>query len=551
MTLLDLGLEEPTRQIVVPPKGSKSAKIVIVGEAPGADEERKLEPFVGRSGVLLKKLLFQAGISIADVYVTNVIKIRPARNDIKPFFDKGTFSSEGKKWLEKLRQELSDTQANVIVAVGAVAMAALCHPDSILKWRGSIIESSLLPGRKVIPTIHPASALSQYIHRYYITTDLIRAQYQSEFPEIRRPERNLITNPSCEQSLAWLESHRGKKRVCLDIEISGQLEITCIAFSYSPKEAISIPVAQYSVAEEVRVWEAIAEIIGDPEIMKIGQNIAFDLFFILFRYHIIPRGFIGDTMIAHNIMYPDFNKGLDFLCSVYTDEPYYKGEGKEWKVVKDWEMFWKYNCKDAATTLEIWDVLEPRLKQNNYWSTYLRTERLHPALFFIMLRGMYADPEGIQQTKDGLREKIEELQIQLDEIVLKKNPALPKILVDKDQGTWGHLNVNSPKQLREYFYSTLGIKPYLDKGKATCNDKALQQLAKGTQARSPLPEASITQQLVGLKKFRGTYLSMKFDSDNRFRCTYSPRGTIFGRLSSSKTIFHTGMNMQNLDPRFK
>ena len=57
MTLLDLGLEEPTRQIVVPPKGSKSAKIVIVGEAPGADEERKLEPFVGRSGVLLKKLV--------------------------------------------------------------------------------------------------------------------------------------------------------------------------------------------------------------------------------------------------------------------------------------------------------------------------------------------------------------------------------------------------------------------------------------------------------------------------------------------------------------
>lgn len=551
MTLLDLGLTEELREITVPPKGSLSAKIVIVGEAPGVEEERKLQPFMGRSGILLKKLLFQAGIAMTDLYVTNVIKTRPASNNTTPYFSKGQFTAKGQEWVEKLKEELSHTSANVIVAVGPIAMAALCHSDSILKWRGSILESSLLPGRKVIPTIHPASALRQYIHRYYIQTDLIRAKHQSTFPGIKRPERNLIVNPSCDESLQWLEKHRHKKRACLDIEISGQLEITCIAFSYTPREAISIPVAQYTAEDEMRIWRMISEIISDPSIEKIGQNIAFDLFFILFKYHIIPRGPIGDTMIAHNIMYPDFNKGLDFLCSVYTDEPYYKGEGKEWKVVKDWEMFWRYNCKDAATTLEIWEILEPRLRENGYWSTYERTARLHPALFFMMFRGMYADPEGIRETREGLREKILELQTQIDEIIIQRSPNLQKILVDKDAGTQGYLNVNSPKQLKEYFYGTLGIKPYLDKKKPTCNDKALQQLAKGTAARAGLPEASLIQQLVGLKKFRGTYLGMEFDSDNRFRCTYNPRGTIFGRLSSSKTIFHTGMNMQNLDPRFK
>jgi len=551
MSLLDLGLSEERTEIIVPPRGSLTAKIIIVCESPEAEEERQLRPFVGRSGVLFKKLLFQAGISMADIYVTNLIKIRPGKGGIGNYFSHGEFTPEGKKWLEILKNELTSHSANVIVAVGAVAMAALVHTASILKWRGSILESTLLPGRKVIPTIHPASALRQYVHRYYITTDLIRALKQSTFPEVMRPERNLIVNPKLDESMAWFEKHKDLKTVCLDIEISGQLEISCIGFAYYPNEAISIPVMQYSAEEEKIIWLKVAEILGDPEITMIGQNIAFDLFFILFRYHIVPKGFIGDTMIAHNIMYPDFNKGLDFLCSAYTDEPYYKGEGKEWKVVKDWMMFWRYNCKDAATTLEIWNVLEPRLKENDYWSTYLRTERLHYPLFFIMFRGMNADPKAVLETKDGLQGKILELQKDIDTWVLKRAPDLPEILVDKDQGTRGHLNINSPKQLKDYFYGQLNIKPYLDKGKPSCNDKALQQLAKGTAARSPLPEASLIQQLVGLKKFRSTYLSMEFDSDNRFRCTYSPRGTIFGRLSSSKTLFRTGMNMQNLDPRFK
>ncbi len=551
MTLLELGLEEIQREIVVPPKGSPQAKIVIVCEAPGVEEGRKLDPLAGRGGLLLKKLLLQAGIAMTDTYITHVIKVCPPKNELKPFFFKGKFTEKGELWVKVLKEELEGTTANVIVAVGAVALAALCFSDSILKWRGSMVESTLLPGRKVIPTINPNSALRQYIQRYYITTDLIRSLYQSNFPEIRRPKRNLIINPSCEQALQWFDKHKDLKRVCIDIEISGQLQVSCISFCYHVGESMSIPVMHYTLQEELVIWKRIAEIIGDPEIMMVGQNIAFDLFFILFRYHIIPRGFIGDTMIAHNIMYPDFNKGLDFLCSVYTDEPYYKGEGKEWKVVKDWEMFWRYNAKDTDTTLEIWEILEPRMKAGGYWPTYLRTEKLHYPLFFMMFRGMHADPEGIKEVKESLVDKIIQLQNEIDEIVKKKDINRTVRNVDTDTGTNGYLNVNSPKQLQEYFYGFLGIKPYLHKKKPTCNDKALQRLAKGTATRAGLREASLIQQLVGLKKFRGTYLGMEFDSDSRFRCTFNPRGTIFGRLSSSKTIFHTGMNMQNLDPRFK
>ena len=550
MSLLDLGLEIQ-EEIIVPPKGLPSAKLAFVGEAPGSDEIRQLQPFVGRSGSLFQKLLFQAGISFSEIYVTNVVKIKPPKPGT--FFNakKGEYTPEGLKWIDILKTELENTEATVIIAMGKAALVAVCGKKEILKWRGSILKSTLLPGRKVIPIIHPSSALKTYIRRYYITTDLFRAKNESAFPEVRRPERNLITNITCDEAISFLDAHKDEKRICLDIEISGQLEISCIGFAFKASEAICIPIQKFSIDDETRIWKRIAVILEDPEIMLIGQNIMFDLYFILYRYGIVPQGFIGDTMIAHNIMYPDFNKGLDFLCSVYTDEPYYKGEGKEWKIVRDWEMFWRYNCKDAATTLEIWDILELRLKENGYWPTYERTERLHYPCLFMMYHGFRADPEGVRETKELIQKDITETQILVDEIIHKKAPSIKQSRVDSHTGQTGYLNVNSPAQMRNYFYVELGIAPFHNKGKVTCDDKALQRLSKGTQTRKPLLEASLIQKLIGLRKFRGTYLDMEIDNDNRFRCTYNPRGTIFGRLSSSQTIFHTGTNAQNLDPRFK
>lgn len=552
MSILDI---EPTAfsdDTIVPGRGSLSAPITIVGEAPGADEVRLRQPFIGRSGTLLKKILFQAGIPLSDVYMTNVVKVRPKGNDIKPFFNKGTFSKEGQKWLEMLKNELEKSESNVIVALGGTALAALCGLQSITKWRGSILESSLLPGRKVIPSIHPSAALRQYIQRFFINHDIRRALEQSEFPDIRRPERNLIINPSADVAMTWMEEHLDQATdICLDIEISGQLELSCIGFSVDSSEALCIPVAQYSLEDEARVMKKIGLYINEPRYNIIGQNVIFDLMFLLNRYGIIPSNNIDDTMVAQSVLFPDFPKGLDFLNSVYTEEPYYKDEGKEWKKVRNWRQFWEYNAKDATTTLEIWNVLEAKLKHESYWDTYRRDMRKHEACLFMSHRGMYTDPEGIEKTKAEVTEKIKDAQIRLDAEIAPIMKNKTKVIVDKESGQDGYLNVNSPVQLKKYFYGDLGIAPYLDKKRPTCNDKALQRLAKGTTVRAGRPEAKIIQELVGLKKFRGTYLNMKFDEDGRFRADYRPRGTIFGRLSSAITIFHTGMNMQNLPPQFK
>ncbi len=557
MTLLDLGIDfQSDKEIIVPAYGKPSAKICFVGEAPGKDEVRNLRPFIGRSGMLLKKLMFQSNLTSNHVYMTNVVKIQLKGNDITPFFGKQGFTERGRKWLSILENELKSLSCNVVVAFGNTALAALTGKTSITKWRGSILESTLIPGLKVIPAIHPSSALRKYIDRYFISHDLRRVINESAFPEIRRPVRNHITNPKPTEALKWLEDIYQEalvttQLVCLDIEITGTLEMSCIGFSVVPSEAMCIPVAQYSMEDELLVIRKCSQIISDERITIVGQNVVFDLDFLLKRYNIISQGLIQDTMIAQGVLFPDFPKGLDFLCSVYTNEPYYKDEGKEWRVVKDWKKFWEYNCKDAATTLEIWQVLEPKLKAEGYWQTYRMDMDKHYSIFFMMLKGMRTNSAAILETKTQIEIEIKDTQIELDKSIEPYITSKTSKQVDSHSGQLGLLNVNSPAQLKQYFYSDLGIKPYLNKGKPTCDDKALQRLAKGTSSRPGRPEAKLIQSLIKNKKFRGTYLGMKFDNDNRFRCSYRPRGTIFGRLSSAKTIFHTGMNMQNIPYNFK
>jgi DNA polymerase I-like protein with 3'-5' exonuclease and polymerase domains len=152
-------------------------------------------------------------------------------------------------------------------------------------------------------------------------------------------------------------------------------------------------------------------------------------------------------------------------------------------------------------------------------------------------RGIKIDREALEQEKINVARRIEELSAEINNLCGRT------------------INPNSPADLQRYFYVERGIPPYtkLNSKKEqsiTCDDLALSRLARGTSARAPLREASLIQEWRKLSKLKGTYLEISFDIDSRLRCSYNPRGTKFARLSSSKTVFGTGMNMQNLHPAF-
>ena len=136
---------------IVVSRGNPLAKLMIIGEAPGAKEEELGEPFVGRSGKLLDKLLQNVGIDInQDVYFCNVIKCRPPQN-------RRPTKAEIQENLPWLYQQIKLVNPRIIVLVGATALEAILKnkaPISIL--RGKWINWD---GRLVMPVFHPSYLL--------------------------------------------------------------------------------------------------------------------------------------------------------------------------------------------------------------------------------------------------------------------------------------------------------------------------------------------------------------------------------------------------------
>jgi DNA polymerase-1 len=204
----------------------------------------------------------------------------------------------------------------------------------------------------------------------------------------------------------------------------------------------------------------------------------------------------------------------------------------------------RYNAKDAFITLEcanafFAEIDKPSTKgKPTFRETYNHTMQLIDPCMYMQSRGVKVDIEALNKERINVSRKIDEVQLELNRIVGRE------------------LNPNSSDQLKKYFYVEKNIPPYtkLNNKKEqviTCDDKALQRLSRGTSARAGLREASLIQEYRKLSKLKGTYLDITFDTDKRLRCSYNPRGTRFARLSSSKTIRETGMNMQNLPPAFQ
>ncbi len=321
------------------PEGSLSAKWAIVAEAPAAEEMRQGRPLVGMSGKLHDELMSQAGIPRRQTYITNVLDhmMESGEKKYKPYITiRGELTELGLEHASRLKKEMENFSGNVIIPMGNLSLLALTGKHGITKWRGSILPSTLLNGKKCIPTIHPAATFkggpTQYLWRYLIRYDLKRARKEADFPEIQDLGYAFYVDPSYEECLAYLDECSRSKVVSIDIEISGR-SISRICFALSHTSAISIPLISsgggptrscWTEIEEVIILLAIARVLGDPNIAKIGQNLIFDITIIFTELGIITRGEILDTMVAHHIMYPDFLKRLALLCSLYTDQPYYK-----------------------------------------------------------------------------------------------------------------------------------------------------------------------------------------------------------------------------------
>jgi uracil-DNA glycosylase len=134
---------------LVPGEGSATASVVLVGEAPGASEDRTGRPFVGSAGKLLDRLLEEAGLDREAVFITNVVKARPPGN-------RDPRADEVAHHLPWLEAQLEVIRPTLIVPLGRHALGRFAPDLKITKARGHVIERD---GRTLFPMLHPAAAL--------------------------------------------------------------------------------------------------------------------------------------------------------------------------------------------------------------------------------------------------------------------------------------------------------------------------------------------------------------------------------------------------------
>lgn len=142
------GLHE-TRLNAVPGEGPVNAKVMFIGEAPGASEDATGRPFVGRSGNFLRNLIAEIGLTENEVFITSILKSRPPNN-------RTPHKSEVTACKPYLERQIAVINPKVIVLVGGVAISNLIGPWKLDEAHGRFYEAN---GQKFFMTYHPAAAL--------------------------------------------------------------------------------------------------------------------------------------------------------------------------------------------------------------------------------------------------------------------------------------------------------------------------------------------------------------------------------------------------------
>jgi uracil-DNA glycosylase family 4 len=550
-------------------EGPLSARIVLIGEAPGVHEDMAGRPFVGKSGEMLVDWWRAEGRQRRDIRIDNVVPLRPENNDITTVPKKDL-----EYWTGDLHKRLALlVDPWVLVPTGNTALKALTGKDKVTRWRGSIMQYTDLKGRaiKVIPTIHPAAVFRQPSLERRCRLDWKRIFSDSEFRELRLPEREHVIHPSKKIINEFFATCASEAEyISCDIETPNGLMV-CISFSWRSDLGISIPIddRSYWPNSKDREWAlAMAKQFLQLPQPKIFQNGLFDTYW-LRLYGIVVRGYVYDDCYIHHCLDSTDDNHLAYMASVDTREPYYKDEAKDshdsTRYTRDMDMFWTYNSKDATVQRELFDVYWPRVVERGleqfYYDNY--AAMLQP-LLEIMLHGVRMD-------NAARRRRLAQLTIDCLDIQ------------DKLQALAGYpLHAKkslSPKRVQKYLYTDLKLPRMISRStqNVTTNEVALRRLSARLLSRIAAEQealrlhrytekakeqqravADIARWKTGLKAIelllthrRKYQLSLflpegRTDEDGRMRAAYH-FGTETGRLSSSKNPTRTGSSLQNID----
>ncbi len=548
--LLNTNKYQPLDIQCYPTDNIEIADFAIVGEQSSSLEIKAGQPLVSTVGANFDRICANANLPRYSLYLTNACKTNvPVRKlfDVK----KGTRHQDWYELQSMLVKELTAFNGKVIICMGTLPMLLLLDDpkiDDINLQRGSIYRADdymhlrdHLPGKFIALTQHPSTTTMDKspLNSWNIIMDFNKFKRLRDDPKLLDDTASYLIEPSYEEVITFLQDVLAfTPETSVDIEANPKY-MTCFALTSGPYEGMSIPLVDnsgnyWSANQETEILILFAKILNASSIKKIFQHGMYDVMYLLRTHNMTTDNFAFDTLLAQHLIYPDFPKGLDFLVAAYTFHPYHKGAGKKAhaSVKKNWQSYWLYNCQDAVYTHQIAIELRKQLAQHDQEEAMEYQMDLHKPLMEMEWNGIATDPERIQREKLRIKRKYLALQHGLWKL------------------TGRELSIGSNKQMVDYFYNELKIKPYKNKeGNPTCNSVALSRLSrKKHKCKAP---ARLAFKMRKLNKLLTTYFIPNTDADHKLRCHHKISGTVSGRISTTKTFFGTGTNLQNQPLNFK
>lgn len=360
------------------------AKLLVLGEAPGAEEALLGKPFVGPSGKELLRMFHDASLPTGEhdflrneTPLINVFQQQPPKNDIgqwcaakavveKEYLDyvptlRADFPSYPwpvrYEWakltqagylrpyhlrsLPRLRQSLDVHQPEVVLALGNTPLWALTNSTGITAQRGVFRRSSTpVADVRFLPTFHPAAVLRNYSLRTQVLADLSKLRRELADGPAEATEYDLIIEPSLSEVAEWLNELDLNEYLSVDIETSRGM-VMCIGFAAGTtvpsqsgtrmrvRSSICIPIlnldyTSYWGTHLGEILAAIQELLN-CSCPKVFQNGLYDLQYIWRVLGMTVLNISDDTMLLHHTLQPELPKGLAFLASVYTQAATWKG----------------------------------------------------------------------------------------------------------------------------------------------------------------------------------------------------------------------------------
>ena len=312
-----------------------------------------------------------------------------------------------------------------------------------------------------------------------------------------------------------------------------EAELVGLSFAVKEFEAFYVPIPA-NRKEALRIVNIFKEVYEDPRILKIGQNLKYDLE-VLANYDIELAGPMWDTMIAHYLIQPELHHNMDYMAEIYLNyqtihiDELIGPKGKNQKSMRDLSPaeVYEYAAEDADITLRLKNKLEAELKKYGCEELFYQIEMpLMPVLAQMEMNGVCLDTESLKETSKVFTDRMNEIEARIYELAGEQ------------------FNIASPKQVGEVLFDKLKIVEKAKKtktGQYVTSEEVLQQLKNKHEIVADILEHR------GLKKLIGTYIDALPKLINprtgHIHTSFNQTITATGRLSSSDP------NLQNIPIR--